>query len=50
MLHDVAGDIATGNKVIPTQLLGDVVGVRNAYQKVTAIKEGDQTKKNLIQT
>lgn len=41
MLHDVAGDIATGNKVIPTQLLGDVVGVRNAYQKVTAIKEGD---------
>ena len=41
MLHDVAGDIATGNKVIPTQLLGDVIGVRNAYQKVTAIKEGD---------
>lgn len=41
MLHDVSADIATGNKVIPTQLLGDVVGVRNAYQKVTAIKEGD---------
>lgn len=41
MLHDVAGDIAAGNKVIPAQLLSDVVGIRNAYQKVTAIKEGD---------
>lgn len=42
MLHDVAGDIAKGNKVIPAQLLSDVVGIRNAYQKVTAIKEGDK--------
>jgi len=38
LLRSSAGDIASGKKVIPTQLLGDVVGVRNAYQKVTAIR------------
>ena len=37
LLRPVALDISLGNKVIPTQLLSDVVGVRNAYQKVTAI-------------
>ena len=42
LLKSVAKDIAEGNKVIPAQLLSDVVGVRNAYQKVTAISGTDK--------
>ena len=42
LLRGSARDIASGRKVIPTQLLGDVVGVRNAYQKVTAIRSPEE--------
>lgn len=38
LMYDVAGDIATGNKVIPAQLLKDMPGMRNAYDKVTAVQ------------
>ncbi len=48
LLRDVAPDIASGKKVIPTQLLGDTVGLRNAYQKVTAIKGPDQDKPKIL--
>jgi hypothetical protein len=37
LLRQVADYILTGNKVIPTQLISDVPGIKNAYQKVTAI-------------
>ncbi len=50
LLRPVATDIALGNKVIPTQLLSDVVGVRNAYQKVTAISSEGSDPKILSQT
>ena len=51
LLRDSAMDIASGNKIIPTQLLGDLVGIRNAYQKVTTIKGPEkQTSKILSQT
>jgi len=51
LLRDSARDIASGNKIIPTQLLGDAVGIRNAYQKVTTIKgPEEQTSKILSQT
>ena len=36
LIHDVAGDIATGKKVIPAQLR-ELIGVRNGYEKTTAI-------------
>lgn len=48
LLRDVAPDIASGKKVIPTQLLGDAVGLRNAYQKVTAIKGPEQNKPKIL--
>lgn len=38
MIGEVAGDIAEGNKVIPAQLLKDIPGIRNAYDKVTAVQ------------
>lgn len=44
LLRDVAGDIATGNKVLPTQFLSETAGLRNAYKKVSAIKENKQEK------
>ncbi len=51
LLRDSARDIASGKKIIPTQLLGDAVGIRNAYQKVTTIKSPEeQTSKILSQT
>ena len=43
MLREVAADIAAGNKVIPTQLLGNLIGIKNAYQKVTAVQADDKT-------
>jgi hypothetical protein len=50
LLRDSAMDIASGKKIIPAQLLGDVVGIRNAYEKVTTIKgPGKQTSKLLEQ-
>lgn len=48
LLRDVAPGIASGKKVIPTQLLGDAVGLRNAYQKVTAIKGPDQKNSKVL--
>ncbi len=48
LLRGSAQDIASGKKVIPTQLLGDVVGVRNAYQKVTAIKGPKETTSKIL--
>jgi hypothetical protein len=48
LLRDASADIASGTKVIPTQLLGDVVGVRNAYQKVTAIKGPGADKSEIL--
>jgi len=48
LLREVAADVATGNKIIPTQLLSDVPGIKNAYQKVTAVKGSDQTKSTII--
>ena len=51
LLRVVAGDIATGNKVIPTQLLSDIPGLKNAYQKVVAVKgesEGVKESKSTI--
>lgn len=48
LLRDVAPDIASGKKVIPTQLLGDAVGLRNAYQKVTAIKGPNQNNSEIL--
>lgn len=36
LIKNVAGDIATGRKVIPAQLR-DLMGLRNAYEKTTAI-------------
>lgn len=51
LLRDSALDIASGNKIIPTQLLGSAVGIRNAYQKVTTIKApGEESSKILSQT
>jgi hypothetical protein len=51
MLRDVARDIATGNKVIPTQLLGSLIGIRNAYEKITAIQgQGEQNPEILSQS
>jgi hypothetical protein len=51
LLRDSAADIASGKKIIPTQLLGDAVGIRNAYQKVTTIKGSeDKVSKVLSQT
>lgn len=44
LLRPVAAEVALGNKVMPTQLLSDVVGIRNAYQKVTAISTGAEAK------
>lgn len=46
MIHDVANDIAKGNKVIPAQLIKDIPGLRNAYDKVTAVqhKPGEEPK------
>ena len=37
ILRPLAKDIAAGKKVIPTQLVGEIPGVRNAYEKTTAI-------------
>lgn len=48
LLREVAAEIATGNKVIPTQLLSDVPGIKNAYQKVTAIKSPEQESSTII--
>ncbi len=48
LLRDAAPGIASGKKIIPTQLLGDAVGLRNAYQKVTAIKGPDQVKSKIL--
>jgi len=48
LLRGSAQDIASGRKVIPTQLLGDVVGVRNAYQKVTAIRGSEETDSKIL--
>ena len=48
LLRDAAPGIASGKKIIPTQLLGDAVGLRNAYQKVTAIKGPDQDKPKIL--
>ncbi len=48
LLREVAADVATGNKIIPTQLLSDVPGIKNAYQKVTAVKGLDQTESTII--
>ena len=48
LLREVAADVATGNKVIPTQLLSDVPGIKNAYQKVTAVIGPDQTESTVI--
>jgi hypothetical protein len=48
LLREVAADVATGNKIIPTQLLIDVPGIKNAYQKVTAVKGLDQTESTII--
>ncbi len=50
LLRESAADIASGKKIIPTQLLGDAVGIRNAYQKVTTIKGSDNVSKVLSQT
>jgi hypothetical protein len=48
LLKEVAPGIASGTKVIPTQLLGDAVGVRNAYQKVTAVKAPDADRSEIL--
>lgn len=48
LLRGSARDIATGRKVIPTQLLSDVVGVRNAYQKVTAIRSPEEDASKIL--
>ena len=48
LLRPVALDISLGNKVIPTQLLSDVVGVRNAYQKVTAISSATSPEPKIL--
>lgn len=51
VLRGVAADIATGKKVMPTQLLSDLPGIKNAYQKVTAvISEGMEKPKVLSET
>ena len=50
LLRDAARGIADGTKVIPTQLLGDVVGIRNGYQKVTAIKSPEKETQILSKT
>lgn len=42
LLRPAAWGIASGKKVIPAQLLSDIVGVRNAYQKVTAISSPNE--------
>jgi hypothetical protein len=39
LLQKHAGEIAKGNKVIPTQLLSSVPGIKNGYLKVTAIEQ-----------
>lgn len=48
LMRDAAPGIASGTKIIPTQLLGDAVGVRNAYQKVTAIKGPEQERSEVL--
>jgi hypothetical protein len=50
LIKSVAGEISKGGKLIPTQLLGDVAGIRNAYQKVTAISSDNNTPNILSQT
>lgn len=51
MLREVASDIATGNKIIPTQLLGSIIGIRNGYEKVTAVQgSGEQSPTIVSQT
>ncbi len=40
LIHDVADDIAKGTKVIPAQLR-ELIGVRNGYEKTTAIISPD---------
>lgn len=48
MLQACALDIANGNKVIPTQLLGSIVGLRNAYSKVTAVQSQAQDQAQIL--
>lgn len=48
LLRGVAPDILTENKLIPTQFQGKTAGLRNAYQKVTAIQEQDQEKAKIL--
>lgn len=44
LLREQAAKIATGNKVIPAQFLGNLEGVRNGYMKVTAISSSEEGK------
>ncbi|MFK7973712.1 MAG: hypothetical protein AB8B66_02460 [Rickettsiaceae bacterium] len=48
LLRLSAADIATGNKIIPTQMLSELPGIKNAYQKITAIKGDDQSELSTI--
>lgn len=49
ILRPLADDISKGKKVIPTQLVGEIPGIRNAYEKTTAIKEPEGERKTLAQ-
>jgi hypothetical protein len=50
LIKNVAGDIATGKKVIPAQMR-DLMGLRNAYEKTTAIKKkGETTHTPIVQS
>lgn len=44
LLSQQAAEIASGNKVIPAQFLGNLEGIRNGYMKVTAISYGEEGK------
>ena len=50
LIKDVSAEVAVGKKVLPTQLLKDIAGLRNAYQKITAVKMGAETPRILSQT
>lgn len=45
LLSQQAAKIATGNKVIPAQFIGQLEGIRNGYMKVTAISYGEEGQK-----
>lgn len=49
LVRDIAVDIASGKKVIPTQFLSDLPGIKNAYQKVTAIRGQREQESKVIE-